>query len=211
MVYVSFGSGGTLSYEQTTEVALGLELSQQRFVWVSRPPIETSSDAAFFVSGKSAAAGEAPYLPAGFVGRTRAVGRVVAEWAEQAQILAHPAVGGFVSHGGWNSTLESLTNGVPMLTWPLYAEQRMNAAFLAAELGVAVRPETASPAEELVGREEVQRMVRKVMACDGFVKIRARAREVKASADVALTEGGSSHVAMSRFCAAVGLLGEEEK
>ncbi|KAL7231955.1 hypothetical protein ACSBR2_010053 [Camellia fascicularis] len=65
---------------------------------------------------------------------------VIPLWAPRMEILSHPLVGGFLSHFGWNSTLESLTNGVPMIAWPLYAEQRMNATMLVEELGVAVKP-----------------------------------------------------------------------
>ncbi|KAF5798678.1 putative anthocyanidin 3-O-glucosyltransferase [Helianthus annuus] len=81
------------------------------------------------------------YLPEGFLTRTQKVGLVVSSWAPQVEILNHTSVAGFLTHCGWNSTLESVTNGVPMIAWPLYAEQKMNAAMLTEELKVAVRPE----------------------------------------------------------------------
>lgn len=122
---------------------------------------------------------------------------VVPLWAPQADILGHPSVGGFFSHCGWNSTLESVTNGVPMIAWPLYAEQRMNATLLTEELGVAVRSEVP-PWKKVVGREEIQRMVRKIMVeKDGF-KIRDRVKELKLSGEKALREGGSSYSALSQ-------------
>ncbi|EMS60552.1 UDP-glycosyltransferase 72B2 [Triticum urartu] len=68
------------------------------------------------------------------------MGLAVAGWAPQVRVLAHPATAGFMSHCGWNSTLESLASGVPMITWPLYAEQKMNAAILTELTGVALRP-----------------------------------------------------------------------
>ena len=71
----------------------------------------------------------------------------------------HPSVGGFLSHCGWSSTLESITNGVPMIAWPLYAEQRMNAMLLVEELGVAVWPKVL-PTKKVVDREEIASMVR---------------------------------------------------
>ncbi|KAK9948695.1 hypothetical protein M0R45_004260 [Rubus argutus] len=119
-----------------TEMAWGLELSQQRFIWVVRPPTTKSADSAFFTSGNGDG-DHSSYLPEGFLTRTRDVGMVVPLWAPQVDILGHPSVGGFFSHCGWNSTLESVTNGVPMIAWPLYAEQRMNATLLTEELGVA--------------------------------------------------------------------------
>ncbi|POO02591.1 UDP-glucuronosyl/UDP-glucosyltransferase [Trema orientale] len=186
VIFVSFGSGGTLSCEQMTEVAWGLELSQQRFVWVVRPPTLATGDAAFFARGT----GDDPsgYLPEGFLTRTRDSGR--------AEILGHRSVGGFWSHCGWNSTLESVTNGVPMIAWPLYAEQKMNAAVVAEELGVGVRPK-AAPTKEVVGREEVEKLVRAIMAETLGFGIRSRVKELKISAERALAEGGSSYNALS--------------
>ncbi|PRQ47678.1 putative hexosyltransferase [Rosa chinensis] len=78
-------------------------------------------------------------MPKGFLDRTRGIGLVIPVWAPQVDILAHRSVGGFLSHCGWSSTLESIANGVPMIAWQLYAEQRMSATLLTEELGVAVR------------------------------------------------------------------------
>lgn len=206
VIYVSFGSGGTLSHEQLIEVAWGLELSDQRFVWVVRAPTGGATDAAFFTAAAPApySSGECDYLPEGFIGRTRKVGLLVPGWAQQVEILRHPSVGGFLSHCGWNSTLESITNGVPMIAWPLYAEQRMNAALLAEELGVAVTP-TVLPAKEVVDREEIAAMVRKIMVVDQNTvgrgnPIRERVKEMKESAVRALSKdgSGSSYNALSQ-------------
>ena len=139
----------------------GLELSHQRFFWGVRPPT-TSADSAYFTVGKCSD-DPSTYLPDGFMDRTQDLGRIVPMWAEQAQILSlYPSVGGFMSHCGWNSTLGSLTNGVPMIAWPPYVEQRMNAEMLTEELGVAVGPEEL-PTKKMEGREEIEKMVRKIM------------------------------------------------
>ena len=104
-----------------------------------------------------------------------------------------------MSHCGWNSTLESLTNGVPMIAWPLYAEQRMNADMLTEELGLAVGPEEL-PTKKVVGREEIEKMVRKILVDQEGNEIRARVKEIKDSATKALSEqSGSSYVALYRF------------
>ncbi|KAK3224052.1 hypothetical protein Dsin_011077 [Dipteronia sinensis] len=200
VVFVSFGSGGTLSSEQLTELAWGLELSQQRFIWVVRPPTVKSGDGSFFTAGTGDDSdGLSSYLPEGFLTRTRKVGMVVLKWAPQIDILSHPSVGGFFSHCGWNSTLESMTNGVPMIVWPLYAEQRMNATMLTEELGVAVRSERL-PTKGVVGREEIERMVRRVMADEEEGNaIRRKVRELKLSAERASVKGGSSYNALSVF------------
>lgn len=192
VLYVSFGSGGMLSGEQLTELAWGLEMSQQRFVWVVRPPIDGQADASFFSSGNGAVSGAVDFLPDGFVDRTRNSGLIIPLWAPQMKILSHSSVGGFLSHCGWNSTLESLVNGVPMIAWPLYAEQRMNAAFLTEELGVAVQPEVL-PTKEVVRREEIEEMVRSVMEFERGKGMRVRAKELKISGEKALSKGGSSY------------------
>nr|CAD1842298.1 unnamed protein product [Ananas comosus var. bracteatus] len=100
-------------------------------------------------------------LAGGVCGEDGGVGLAVARWAPQAAVLGHAAVGGFVTHCGWNSALESIASGVPMIAWPLYAEQRMNAAMLADEAGVALRPQAGGGG--LVGREEVARAIRRLM------------------------------------------------
>ncbi|KAF3439042.1 hypothetical protein FNV43_RR17317 [Rhamnella rubrinervis] len=197
VIFASFGSGGTLSYEQTTEVAWGLELSKQRFIWIVRAPTVTNRDSAFFTSGNS---GDDPsnYLPEGFIGRTHEVGMIVPLWAPQVDILSHSSVGGFLTHCGWNSILESITNGVPMIAWPLYAEQKMNATLLTEELGVAVRPDTL-PSKKVVEREEIAKMVRMIMIDEQGFGIRAKVKELKQSAEKALSDAGSSHHALSKL------------
>ncbi|XP_042477162.1 anthocyanidin 3-O-glucosyltransferase 5-like [Macadamia integrifolia] len=191
VIYVSLGSGGTLSEEQLTEFAFGLELSGKRFPWVVRPP--TGKDGAFFKAGRDGGDGGdglSRYLPDGFLTRTRGVGLVVPLWAPQLEVLSHPSIGGFLSHCGWNSTLESMVNGVPMIAWPLYSEQKMNAAILEEEVGVAVRTKEL-PTKRVVGREEIEKLVRLVMEKEGEA-MRRRMKEVKESGLRAVGDGGSS-------------------
>ncbi|KAI4327560.1 hypothetical protein L6164_020005 [Bauhinia variegata] len=193
VIYVSFGSGGTLSAEQITELAWALELSRQRFVWVVRPPNGSASGTFFDVA--NGGDGTPGYLPEGFVKRTHNVGLVVPMWAPQAEILAHPSTGGFITHCGWNSTLESIINGVPMVAWPLYAEQKMNAAMLAEELGVAVR---AKGTEGVVGREQILKLVRRIMVEKEGKAMREKVKELKRSGDKALSNVGSSYNSLSQ-------------
>ncbi|XP_031116759.1 anthocyanidin 3-O-glucosyltransferase 5-like [Ipomoea triloba] len=196
VLYVSFGSGGLLTAEQTAELAWGLEKSQQRFIWVVRHPCDYAP--VNYLSSKLDTGNDADdpdYLPEGFLSRTRDVGFVVQMWANQVEILTHPSVGGFLSHCGWNSTLESLTNKVPMVAWPLFAEQKMNAAMLTNEVGVAIRPAVA-PTVKVVRREEIERMVRTLLQHNEGKGIRERVKKVKASGDIALSKGGSSYNSM---------------
>ncbi|XVF61989.1 hypothetical protein PTKIN_Ptkin08bG0180200 [Pterospermum kingtungense] len=196
VIYVSFGSGGTLSTEQITELAWGLEQSRQRFIWVVRPPSDNPLGA-YFTMEKNDGDGTPDYLAEGFFTRTKSIGLVIPMWAPQAQILSHPSVGGFLSHCGWNSTLESIFNGVPMIAWPLYAEQKMNAAMLTEDLGIAVRPKV-SPTEEIVGRVEIEKMVRKVMVGKEGHIMRERVKELNNSAEKTLSMGGSSYNSVSQ-------------
>jgi coniferyl-alcohol glucosyltransferase len=200
VIYVSFGSGGTMSYEQMKEIALGLELSEQRFVWVVRAPKGESADASFFSTGCSDGFDDEldeikKHLPEGFLERIKNVGLLVQEWAPQVAILKHPSIGCFISHCGWGSVLESLTNGVPIIAWPLYAEQSMNATLLVEDLGVAVKT-TLPPTKNVVGREEIASLVKKVILVGR--NMRERVGEIKVSAEKTLCEGGSSYNTLSK-------------
>lgn len=199
VLYVSFGSGGTLSVEQIKELAWGLELSQQRFIWVVRTPTINGSDGSFFKPGQFGGSDDSPgYFPEGFLRRTQKVGFVVATWAPQVEILNHTSVGGFLTHCGWNSTLESITSGIPMIAWPLYAEQKMNATMLSEELKVAVTLDVLTT-KKVVGREEIERMVRVLMEGEEGKAMREKVKALKESADKAISIKGSSYISICMF------------
>ncbi|KAI5059139.1 hypothetical protein GOP47_0025458 [Adiantum capillus-veneris] len=116
VIYVAFGSSAKLSVEEIQELSVGLEASGNSFLWVIREDSVTME--------------ELPQvLPEGFLERTRGTGMIIS-WAPQVKVLAHKAVGGFLSHCGWNSTVESLWAGVPLLCCPRFAEQRVNSHYL---------------------------------------------------------------------------------
>ncbi|KAF3634797.1 putative carboxylesterase 15-like [Capsicum annuum] len=192
VLFVVFGSGGTLTNEQLNELAWGLEMSQQRFILVARKPSDASASAAFFNVGSDENDDLLLYLPDGFVKKTQGRGLVVPSWAPQVAILKHPSTGAFLSHCGWNSTLESIVHGVPMIAWPLYAEQRMNATFLAEEVGVVIKFSQV-PGEEIINRSVIEKMVRSVMEGEKGTEMRRRGKELKESAKIALSKGGSSY------------------
>ncbi|TXG59589.1 hypothetical protein EZV62_014162 [Acer yangbiense] len=200
VIYVSFGSGGTLSAKQTIELAYGLELSQQRFVWLVRAPVENDASGSYLTVGNDDRAGNiiSDYLPDGFLSRTYNVGLVVPTWAPQTEILGHPSIGGFLSHCGWNSSIESIVNGVPMVAWPFYADHKLTAAMLTEEFGVAIRLKVSSSSNGVVGREEVKMMVRRIMVDEEGHSIRSRVKELKHSARKALSEGGTSYCSLSQ-------------
>lgn len=191
VLYISFGSGGTLSSHQITELALGLELSGQKFLWVARSPNDKNSSAAFFNSNTQN--DPSAYLPKGFLDRSKGIGLVVPSWAPQAQILAHGSTGGFLTHCGWNSTLESVVNGVPLIAWPLYAEQTMNAVMLTEDVKVALRPKHSD--NGLVERTEIATIVRSLMEGEEGEQLRNRMRDLKdASAKTLSVDGESTKI-----------------
>ncbi|WVZ66020.1 hypothetical protein U9M48_015299 [Paspalum notatum var. saurae] len=195
VVFLCFGSNGFLDEAQVGEAAAGLERSGHRFLWVLR-----GAPAADPASPTDADLGAA--LPAGFQARTQARGLVWPAWAPQKEILAHPAVGGFVTHCGWNSALESLWHGVPMAPWPLYAEQHLNAFELASVMGVAVVMKVDRRRGNFVEAPELERAVRALMddgADEEGRKAREKAADMKAACRKAVAEGGSSYVALRKL------------
>ncbi|KGN56443.1 hydroquinone glucosyltransferase [Cucumis sativus] len=189
VLFVSFGSGGTLSSAQIDELALGLEMSGQRFIWVVRSPSDKAADATYFsVHSQS---DPLDFLPEGFVERTKNRGMVVPSWAPQAQILSHGSTGGFLTHCGWNSTLESVVNGIPLIAWPLYAEQRMNAVILTEEINVALKPKR-NDNKGIVEKEEISKVVKSLLEGEEGKKLRRKMKELEEASKKAVGEDGSS-------------------
>ncbi|KAL9228866.1 hypothetical protein vseg_004400 [Gypsophila vaccaria] len=187
VLFVSFGSGGTLTFEQLNELAIGLENSGQRFLWVVRSPSNVSHGSFFTGLSQDDPFG---FLPNGFVDRVQDRGLLVPSWAPQIKVLGHGSTGGFLSHCGWNSTLESIVNGVPLIAWPLYAEQKMNAVMLSEGLKVALR---VKPNEDgLVEANEISTVVRELMEGEEGKRVRQRMKEVSDSARKARSEDGVS-------------------
>jgi len=188
VLFVSFGSGGTLSSKQIIELALGLEMSDQRFLWVVRSPNDKVANASYF----SAETHSDPFdfLPNGFLERTKGRGLVVSSWAPQPQVLAHGSTGGFLTHCGWNSVLESVVNGVPLVVWPLFAEQKMNAVILTEDVKVGLRPNVGE--NGLVERLEIASVVKCLMEGEEGKKLRYQMKDLKEAAAKTLGENGTS-------------------
>ncbi|KAG6408362.1 hypothetical protein SASPL_131367 [Salvia splendens] len=145
----TFGSQNTVSQHQMMALALGLEDSGRPFIWSIRPPTGFNSRDEF----------KPEWLPEGF--EERGQGLVVRSWAPQLEIFCHRSTGAFVSHCGWNSVVESLSQGVPIIGWPLAAEQGYNAKMLVEEMGVCV--EMTRGVESQISREDVKRVIEEVM------------------------------------------------
>ncbi|CAL5051753.1 unnamed protein product [Urochloa decumbens] len=187
VVYVSFGSISRAEPKQVVEIGLGLEASGHPFIWVLR-------NAGDYDEATRAFLGE---LEARVAGR----GLLVRGWAPQLLVLSHDAVGGFVTHCGWNSTLEAVAAGLPVVTWPHFTDQFLNEKLAVEVLGIGVSVGVTEPLtfqavkkEIVVGREVVEAAVRSVMgAGEEAEERRRRARALAAKAKAAAEVGGSSH------------------
>uniref|UniRef100_A0A0A9CES5 Glycosyltransferase n=1 Tax=Arundo donax TaxID=35708 RepID=A0A0A9CES5_ARUDO len=193
VVFLCFGSVGAFSAAQVKEIARGLETSGHRFLWVVRSPPQDPSK---FIEPRREPDLEA-LLPDGFLGRTRGRGLVVSSWAPQVEVLRHGATGAFVTHCGWNSTLEGVAAGVPLLCWPQFAEQRLNKVFIVEEMKVGVAVEGYD--EELVSAEEVEAKVRLVMESEEGERLRERLSVAREKAAAAVADGGPSRLAFDEF------------
>lgn len=124
VVYISIGSLATMTWDQLMEFWFGVVNSGQRFLWIRRPNS---------VSGQHSI----DQIPTELTTATDNRGCIVG-WAPQEEVLAHPAVGGFLTHGGWNSTLESIVEGVPMICWPYFMDQQPNSRLVSEVWNVGI-------------------------------------------------------------------------
>ncbi|CAM8961705.1 unnamed protein product [Rhodiola kirilowii] len=193
VMYISFGSNNTISAPHIMQLAIALETSRVNFIWVVRPPLGFDINSEFR---------EAEWLPEGFVQRMKNDGDrglVVHNWAAQVDILSHAAVLGFLSHCGWGSVMEAMSEGVVLLGWPMAGEQFYNAKFLVEMVGVCVEVARGSRCE--VKHEDIAGKIVGVMRGDqkGEAKQR-RAEEVRETVRNAVRDAdGSSAKAMDEF------------
>ncbi|PWA56053.1 UDP-glucuronosyl/UDP-glucosyltransferase [Artemisia annua] len=192
VVFLCFGSMGSLNRAQLLEIATGLERTGYRFLWAIREPpkrkLELPNDYENL---------DDKLFPDGFLNRTAGRG-LVCGWVSQVSVLAHKAIGGFVSHCGWNSILESIWYGVPIAAWPLYGEQHLNAFEMVKELGLSSEIRLRSgdkDCDDLVLAEEVERSVKELMdGTDG--ELRKKVKEMSEKSKKALMKNGSSFEAL---------------
>ncbi|CAH8255260.1 unnamed protein product [Arabidopsis lyrata] len=174
VLYICFGSQKVLTKEQCDALALGLEKSMTRFVWVvKKDPI-----------------------PDGFEDRIAGRGMIVRGWAPQVAMLSHVAVGGFLSHCGWNSVLEAMASGTMILAWPMEADQFVDARLLVEHTGVAVS--ICEGGKTVPAPHELSRVIGETMGEHGR-EARARAKEMGQKALAATEDGGSSTADLERL------------
>ncbi|CAH9092371.1 unnamed protein product [Cuscuta epithymum] len=183
VLYVAFGSQAEISTDQLKEIKIGLEESKVNFLWVVRTK---GCDLVF-------------------EDRVKNRGMIVTEWVDQRGILGHRSVKGFLSHCGWNSVLESVCAAVPILAWPMMAEQHLNARLVAEVIKIGVRVETCNGSVRgFVKSEGLEKTVRELMEGESGEKARKKVKEMSESAINAMKEGGSSWLKLdeliNNFC-----------
>ncbi|XP_009795416.1 7-deoxyloganetic acid glucosyltransferase-like [Nicotiana tabacum] len=172
VLFVSIGSVATMSKAQLLEIWYGLVNSKTRFLWVQRPGsvigLEENND-----------------IPMELSKYTKERGCIVS-WAPQEEVLAHPSIGGFLTHCGWNSTLESIVEGVPMICWPYFVDQQVNSRYVGEvwKLGLDMK--------DVCDRAIVEKMVREIMEVRK-IEFLERGREMRKLAIESVNEGGSSY------------------
>ncbi|XP_027165794.1 UDP-glycosyltransferase 74E2-like [Coffea eugenioides] len=182
VVYVSFGSMSDLGENQMQEIACGLMNCTCNFLWVVRPSEESK-------------------IPRDFMFESQERGLIV-NWCPQPKVLSHRAVGCFMTHCGWNSTIEALSLGVPMVTMPVWADQTTNSKYIVDVWKVGLRVK-GSEEREMVTREEVERTIREVMHGEKTSELRSNALRWKELAKEANSEGGSSDKNIEEFVSSV--------
>nr|KYP70997.1 Cytokinin-O-glucosyltransferase 1 [Cajanus cajan] len=194
VLYVCFGSLCNLIHSQLVELALALEDAKRPFIWVIR-------------EGSKFQELEKWISEEGFEERTKGRGLIIRGWAPQVLILSHSSIGGFLTHCGWNSTLEGVSAGVPMVTWPLFSDQFLNEKLVTQVLktGVSVGVEVPMKWGEeekmdvLVKKEDIKKAICLVIDDHGeeSKERRERARKLSEIAKIAVEKGGSSHLDMT--------------
>ncbi|KAL1554649.1 cis-zeatin O-beta-D-glucosyltransferase [Salvia divinorum] len=191
VIYVSFGTTVSFPDDQIKELADGLAESRVKFLWVLR-----DADKGDVFDGDVRRA----ELPEGFGGRE---GMVVREWAPQPQILAHPAVGGFMSHCGWNSCVESIMAGVAIAAWPMHSDQPSNAALVADVLKTGIVVREWKDRVGVVKASTIESAVRRLMASEEGDRIKKTAEKLGAAVREATEAGGVSRIELDSFIAHV--------
>ncbi|XP_010434978.1 PREDICTED: UDP-glycosyltransferase 84A3 [Camelina sativa] len=174
IVYISFGTIVRLKQEQMEEIAHGVLSSGLSFLWVVRPPGEGS-----------------PHIPHVLPRELEEKGKIV-EWCPQERVLAHPAIACFLSHCGWNSTMEALTSGVPVVCFPQWGDQVTDAVYLVDVFKTGVRLGRGAAEEKVVPREVVAEKLLEATVGEKAAELRENAQRWKKDAETAVAYGGSS-------------------
>ncbi|KAL2558123.1 UDP-Glycosyltransferase superfamily protein [Forsythia ovata] len=182
VIYVSFGSIAAVKENEFLEIAWGLANCKHTFLWVIRP-------------GSVHGSKWLESLPSGFLDMLGVRGHIV-KWAPQLEVLAHPAVGAFWTHNGWNSTLESICAGVPMICMPCFTDQFVNARYVTHVWKVGVQLENG------LERKTIEEVIRRLMEGEEGEEIRNRVEDFKEKAKFSLS-GGSSYESLESLISCI--------
>lgn len=180
VIYVSFGSLAQISKQEIQEIAYGLLLSEVNFIWIVRADI-VSSD-------------ETHALPDGFEDDIKDKGLIV-PWCDQINVLSNPAVGVFLTHCGWNSTLESIWCGVPMICHPFIYDQPTNRKLIVEDLKVGISLLDGVT----IHREEVAAKIKNLMSEPVGLRLRQEVQKAKIILHKAIEINGSSDRRLEQF------------
>ncbi|XP_065871269.1 gallate 1-beta-glucosyltransferase 84A23-like [Euphorbia lathyris] len=178
VVYVSFGSVVYLKQDQWDEIAFGLLNSGVSFLWVMKPPHKDSSY-------------EVLHLPEGFLEKAGDKGKIV-QWSPQEKVLAHRSTACFVTHCGWNSTMEALSSGMPVVCFPQWGDQVTDAKYLVDVFKVGVLMGRGEAENRLIPRDEVEKCLLEATVGAKAEELKRNALKWKDAAEAAVAEGGSS-------------------
>ena len=172
VIYVNFGGTTVLTPQQVVEFGWGLANSNHPFLWIIRSDL---------------VAGGSTCLPDEFLVEIKERSMIIS-WCPQEDVLNHPSVGGFLTHCGWNSTLESLSAGVPMLCYPFFGEQQTNCWFTCNQVGAGLEIDND------VKRGQVEELVRVLMEGEKGKEMRSKAMEIRKLAKEATSPHGTSSI-----------------
>ncbi|KAL4200685.1 hypothetical protein AMTRI_Chr02g212430 [Amborella trichopoda] len=164
VTYVAFGTECRLNQAQTNAVAIGLEESGFRFLWVRRAPID----------------GVPEKLPDDFLERVQGRGLIVEEWVPQPNILSHPSIGVFFSHSGTSSVIEGLTTGKRLVLLPMIIDQGLIARLVADEWRAALEIERANLEVGSFTAESVCRAIQRAVSEEDDAKTWSNAKDLQA-------------------------------
>lgn len=178
VIYVAFGSFTIFNESQFQELALGLENTNKPFLWVVRQDMVENTEHSY---------------PDGFKERVKDRAKIVG-WAPQQEVLTHPSVACFVSHCGWNSTMEGVSNGVPFICWPYFADQFIDQSYICDHWEIGLGLDRAE--NGIIKEQEIKTKIEQLLHDDGY---RMRSLELKNKIMAGVTEGGCSQINFDKF------------
>ncbi|KAI4305815.1 hypothetical protein L6164_029158 [Bauhinia variegata] len=182
VIYVNYGCITVMSEQHLEEFAWGLANSKNPFLWIVRPDV---------VKGE-----EYANLPQEFLDEVKDRGYITT-WCPQNQVLSHPSIGVFLSHCGWNSTIEGISAGVPMICWPFFAEQQTNCRYACTTWGIGME------VNQDIKREEIEALVNEAIKGEKGEEMRQKCLQWKEKAMRATDTGGSSYNDFNQFLEAL--------